>query len=291
VGRNAFVPAELTSGPFTVETARRAGLAPWQLEGSSWRPITHGIYVWAGLPPSPILDLAAARLRLPPSAVFSGLTAAWLHGLDVEPCDPIDVTVPPNAGVSSRVGLALRRNVLAPWDVTTRRGFDATTIERSLADLSLTLEIAEVIVVADAATHVGLTTVEKLSSTAHRLAFRLGPAKLRRVIDLVEPAAESPMESRLRMIIVLAGLPRPVAQHDVVGRNRELIARLDLYYPEKKLGIEYDGAVHRLSLAEDNRRQNRLLAEGVTLLRFTAGDVFRHPDRIAGQVRAMLISR
>ena len=30
----------------------------------------------------------------PPGAVFSGKTAAWLHGLEIEPCDPIDVTVP-----------------------------------------------------------------------------------------------------------------------------------------------------------------------------------------------------
>jgi hypothetical protein len=30
----------------------------------------------------------------PTGAVFSGKTAAWLHGLEIEPCDPIEMTVP-----------------------------------------------------------------------------------------------------------------------------------------------------------------------------------------------------
>ena len=32
----------------------------------------------------------------PPGAVFSGKTAAWLHGLEIEPCNPIEMTVPPS---------------------------------------------------------------------------------------------------------------------------------------------------------------------------------------------------
>ena len=38
-------------------------------------------------------QLEAAWLRLSLKAVYSGLTAAWLHGLEVDPCDPIEVTV------------------------------------------------------------------------------------------------------------------------------------------------------------------------------------------------------
>jgi hypothetical protein len=193
------------------------------------------------------------------------LTAAWLHGLDVDPCGPIDVTLPRTAGISARAGPALRRSTLSPADVTTRRGFDTTTVERSLADLSLNVDLTEAVVVADAAMHIGLTNIENLSSSADRLTHRAGPSKLRRVIQLAEPASESPMESRLRMVIVLGGLPRPVAQHEIYDRFGEFVAR--------------------------NRRQNRLLAEGTTLLRFTASDVFKHPDQVVHQVRGMLQSR
>jgi hypothetical protein len=92
-------------------------------------------------------------------------------------------------------------------------------------------------------------------------------------------------------LLVLGGLPRPQAQaslHDGFGR---FLGRPDLYYPDHHLGLEYDGGVHRTSLAEDNRRQNRLLAAGIRLLRFTAGDVLHNPDSITTQVRATLSSR
>ena len=89
------------------------------------------------------------------------------------------------------------------------------------------------------------------------------------------------------MLIVLGGLPRQAAQvsiHDQWGR---FVGRPDLYYERQRLGIEYDGAIHRGSLAEDNRRQNALLNAGVRLLRFTAADVLHHPDAVVSQVRGM----
>ena len=67
-----------------------------------------------------------------------------------------------------------------------------------------------------------------------------------------------------------------------------MIGRPDLYYREQTLGIEYDGAIHNNSLAEDNQRQNRLLDAGVRLLRFTATDVYNNPESIIKLVRAAL---
>lgn len=64
--------------------------------------------------------------------------------------------------------------------------------------------------------------------------------------------------------------------------------RIDLYYPDARLGIEYDGDGHRANLVDDDRRQNWLLARGVTLLRFTAADVYRTPESTADQVRSQL---
>lgn len=93
------------------------------------------------------------------------------------------------------------------------------------------------------------------------------------------------MESRLRMVLVLGGLPRPKAQVSIHDRGGRFIGRPDLYYEEHRLGIEYDGGVHRDSLAEDNRRQNRLLNVGIRLLRFTAGDVLNKPESVVDQVR------
>lgn len=141
------------------------------------------------------------------------------------------------------------------------------------------------------ALHAGLVSLADLNALCVARARRVGVANLRRVAGFAEPATESPMESRLRMVLVLGGLPRPQAQvplHDSQGR---FVGRPDLYYPDHRLGIEYDGGVHRTSLAEDNRRQNKLLAAGFRLLRFTAGDVLQNPDSVTTQVRTMLAHR
>jgi very-short-patch-repair endonuclease len=111
---------------------------------------------------------------------------------------------------------------------------------------------------------------------------------LRRAVEHAEPLAESPMESRLRMLLVLRGLPRPLAQVPIVDSGGEFAGRPDLFYPDQRLGLEYDGAGHRESLVDDNRRQNRLLSAGVRLLRFAAADIWQRPDEVAGLVAAHL---
>ena len=94
------------------------------------------------------------------------------------------------------------------------------------------------------------------------------------------------METRLRVVLVLGGLPRPRVQVPIHDRAGRFAGRSDLYYEEHHLGIEYDGGTHRNSLAEDNRRQNILLNAGVRLLRFTARDIFDSPGSVVAQVRA-----
>jgi len=121
---------------------------------------------------------------------------------------------------------------------------------------------------------------------AHRGAKRI--AKLRRAIEMTDPATESPMETRLRMLLVMTRLPRPRAQVSIYDHEGGFLGRPDLYYPDYKLGLEYDGGTHRDNLVADNRRQNRLLNGGIRLLRFTAADIFRTPDSVIAQVRSAL---
>jgi hypothetical protein len=107
--------------------ARRAGLERWHLEGASWRRLGPGPYVWAGLPETPALKLETARLRLPASAAFSGKTAAWLHGLDVAPADPIEAILPGQGEGWERGGVRVRRVALDDCEVVARRGWPKPT--------------------------------------------------------------------------------------------------------------------------------------------------------------------
>ena len=264
------------SGPFTCDEALRAGLSRWHLEGASWEGVGRGLYVPRRLKDDPMHLLAAARRRLPSDAVFSGFTAAWLHGIDV-PFAPIEVTLPRGAGITRRTGMRIRRLALHEGDVVSVRGNPATSMMRTLVDLFKRLSLTEAVVIADAALHLRRISLKQMDFDSFR-----------RLLHFAEPRAESPMESRLRMALVLGGLPRPRAQvsiHDQLGR---FAGRPDLYYEEQRLGIEYDGDVHRSALAADNRRQNRLLNAGVRLLRFTAADVLGNPASVVQQVREML---
>ena len=272
------MPPELTGGPFTFVEAQRAGLTRRQLQGASWRRVGAGLYVWAGLTEGPALVLAAVLRRLPAAAAFSGRTAAWLHGLDLPPCDPIDVTVPTGCGVSARSGVSVHRTRLRDREVVERRGMPATSVLRTVLDLCRRSPLMEAMVAVDMALGKGLLDLAEL---------RAHPG-LWRVAELAEPKAESAMETRLRLLLVLAGLPRPEAQVPLYDANGRFVGRPDLYYSTHRLGLEYDGSTHRDSLVSDDRRQNRLLSAGYRLLRFTAADVHRAPDSVVAQVRGAL---
>jgi hypothetical protein len=94
-----------------------------------------GLYSWVGLKESQQLVLNAVARRLPTGAAFSGRTAAWLHGLDVAPCDPIEVTIPEPIGSGRRAGASVRRAALAGDEIVLRRGLPTTSALRTVVDL------------------------------------------------------------------------------------------------------------------------------------------------------------
>lgn len=288
VGRLARVPPALTRGPFTLADAGRHGLARWHLEGDRWRRVGPGTYVSDRIAETPLMRIEAANRRLPAQGAFSGFTAAWLHGLDVPPCDPIEITVPIQCQVSTRAGMAVRRCTMERGEVVKAQGMRATSAPRTLRDLSIRLPLTEAVVMTDMVLHARLISPQTLMASVEASAGLQGVRTLREAAEHAEPASESPMETRLRMLLVLAGLPRPAVQVSIRDRYHRFVGRPDLYYRDQRLGLEYDGGTHRDTLAEDNRRQNRLLDAGVRLLRFTAGDIFQTPDLVVSQVRTAL---
>ena len=270
VPRRPRIPAELVHGPFDLATARIAGLSRAQLLGKKWRRLGPETYVHRDVSDDLLVRLRAASLRLPNVAVFSGPTAAFLHSLDTR-CNVIEATIPSPTHISRRVGITIRRRRLAPDEVVIRKGLRVTSPLRTIKDLTTRLEVVEAVVLLDTALHKRLIRLDQVP--CHR--------------EHVEPASESPMETRLRMLLVLAGLPRPLAQVRL-GDANTFIGRADLYYPDARLIIEYDGGTHKTSFAADNRRQNRLLEAGYRILRFSAPDVVGSPDDVIALVRSAL---
>ncbi len=279
----------LRAAPFNGAEALRFGVTRGQLRSSRYRPLGAGVYRWAGLKESSLVKLTAVSRRLPAGAAFSGRTAAWLHGLDVPPCEPIEVTIPEPLGSGRRSGASVRRAPLDSRDIVPRRGLPTTSPLRTLVDLGGRDPLAEGVVAADLFLHAALVTLAELGTYVERHGRTKGVARLRRVIGLAEPKAESPMETRLRMLLVQARLPRPEVQAPIHDEQGNFLGRADLLYRRQRLAIEFDGANHRERLVEDNRRQNGVVGAGFRLLRFTAGDVYRTPDVVVMQVRGALV--
>jgi very-short-patch-repair endonuclease len=94
----------------------------------------------------------------------------------------------------------------------------------------------------------------------------------------------------MRLGLVVAGLPEPTVQHTVLDSDGIFVARVDLAYERLRVGLEYDGDHHREqeTFRHDAARLNRLRLVGWTILRFTAADVLRFPERMVAQVHAAL---
>jgi len=285
-----FVPAALRSGPFTVADARAVGVTRGCLRTAAYSRLGSGLYRWAGLSESPELRLAAVARRLPAGAAFSGWSAAWLHGLDARPCDPIEVTIPDPLGAGRRAGVSVRRGALEAEYIVTRKGLPTTSALRTVVDLAGRAPLTEGVVAADIFLHARRVTIGALRIYAATHRGAKGIARLRRVLEFAEPKAESPMETRLRMLLLLAGLPRPEVQADVRDESGRLVGRPDLLYRAQRLAIEYDGGNHRERMVDDNRRQNGLIAVGLRILRFTSVDVYKGAATVALQVRHALAS-
>lgn len=196
--------------------------------------------------------------------------------------------MPMNSRTSHLARVVLRRSDFGHSEVSMVGSFRVTSRTRTVADVARRLDVVEATVVLDMALHRRIVSRRQLRDWIDSHAGFRGIGILRRALELADHRAESPMETRLRLLLILAGLPRPTLQVSLCDNRGIFLARPDLYYPIHRLAIEYDGASHRESLVGDNRRQNRLLEAGYRLLRFTAGDVITTPAPTIKMVRRAL---
>ncbi|GIE79230.1 hypothetical protein Aph02nite_51800 [Actinoplanes philippinensis] len=288
--RQPTIPDQLRSSPFRGSIAVKEGiLSRPMLRSPAWQRLLHDVYIHRDVPLDHRTWCRAAALILPPGSAIGGLSAAHLWGLEIKG-SRVSLALPRARSFRPHPHLVTHRTTLTPADLTRHEGMPVTTPERTAFDLGRRLNRADALALLDAMLHLHVLRLEVVQEMTRRRFTWPGSSVLADLIRFADPRAESPMESRLRLLLIDARLPPAIPQLEIHDNAGCFLARADLAWPEADLIAEYDGDHHRerAQFRHDVTRLNALRMAGWTVLRFTADDVLRHPRRLVATVSAAL---
>jgi hypothetical protein len=185
------------------------------------------------------LDWAyAAWLWSGRTATLVGHSAAALLGSRWVPADALVEVAHSRRAAPS--GIVVRSDELRVSDVRTIGGITCTTAARTAYDLGRRLPLETAVIRIDALLNATAVTPRSVEDIARCHPGARGIRRLRTALDLVDAGAESPQETRLRLLLVQSGLLRPVTQIPVTNEQGRVVRRIDMGWPEWPVGVEYD---------------------------------------------------
>lgn len=278
--------------PFTRADARAAGLSDAWLRRHC-RRLVAGVWIDASVVPTPRLRAQAALVLHPPGAVASHSSAARIRNAPV-PRDPDEhVTVAAPSDRRNRRGVRSHVATLAAGDIGVVAGLRVTAPARMFLELASSLSLVDLVVVGDWVVRHQALTPEDLVAYC-RSSRERHARKARRAAAYVRAGVDSPMETRLRMLLVLAGLPEPEVNRALRDEFGEVVMRLDLSWPQVKLAVEYDGRHHAEDLRQwerDGQRRELLGDEEWRLITVRSDGIFRTPEETLRRVHRALVQR
>lgn len=239
-----------------------------------------------------MLRAKGALLLHPPGAVVSRSTAARLLGMPVPNDEWEHVTVASENDRRRRHEIKCHIAQLSAAEILVVEGVRITSPERLFVDLAETLSLVDLVIAGDWLVRQRFLTAEALIALCEGCsAAHAGHA--RRAASYVRARVDSPMETRLRLLLVLAGLPEPEVNRELRDEQGVLM-RLDLCYPAVRLAVEYDGRQHLTSSSQwerDVERRNDLVAQGWLLITVTSKGLYRTPEETLVRVWQALRDR
>lgn len=192
----------------------------------------------------------------------------------------VDVSVAPG-DLIKRPGARCHRRVVDPKDLRKVDGQVLTSPVRTILDLAAQLSLIDLVMVMDSALKEKSCTREELVARARDRGVR-GIALYWRALELCDGFSESAMETLMRLLIVLSGLPAPRPQVKIYDEFETFVARTDLHAHGVRAAFEYDGGGHDepVQHARDVKRWRELRAVGYEVFPYTANDLFGAPRRI-----------
>jgi hypothetical protein len=256
---------------------------------SRYRPVYRNVYVPRDHEVTAVSRAVAAWLWSERASTLAGLSAAALHGTRwIDPELPAELYRPNGKPVG---GILIHRDELCADEMCVRRGIAATTPARTAFDLGCRKDLLSALIRVDALSNATNLRPVEVDRLALRHPGMRGLVQLRRVLALMDGGAESPQETRTRILLVRSGLPKPETQIRVIDQFNYPFARLDMGYREFKVAIEFDGAQHWTDPAQrtsDIDRYAELGALGWRIVRVSSDLLRYRPDAILGRVCAAL---
>lgn len=263
----------------------RAGRVTRRTLVSRYDAVYRNVYVCKGTEMTASTRAVAAWLWSGRQATMAGLSAAALYGTRwIETGEPAELYRRNGKPVD---GILIHRDELAGDETRLVAGIATTTPARTAFDLGRRGDRAQAVTRLDALAQATDVCAADVLPLVERHRGVRGLVQLREVLDLMDDGAESPQETRTRLLLVDAGLPRPKSQivvvGDFVGRKH---ARIDMGYDEFKVGVEYEGAQHWTDpavRANDIDRYAELAAQGWIIIRVSSDMLRYRPHTIVAR--------
>ncbi|HWF29607.1 MAG TPA: DUF559 domain-containing protein [Mycobacterium sp.] len=277
--------------PFRGTEALAAGVVTPHRLRTDFEAVHRDVYIPRGKKLTPVSRAIAAWLWSGRSATLAGLSAAALHRTAW-----IDDWLPAELNRRSRDkarGIILHSDALEDDETCVRDGVGLTTPSRTAFDLGRRKGLIAAVIRLDPlmyATDLKTADVELLADR-HRGAR--GLVQLRRALLMADGGAESPYETKTRLILIGSGLPRPQTQIEVLNDWGAVVARIDMGWEEWKVGVEFDGAQHWTDPRQRTRDIDRLVeleARGWTIIRISADMLRNRSHIVVGRTRNALVA-
>ncbi|WP_458317078.1 hypothetical protein [Mycolicibacterium brisbanense] len=189
----------------------------------SLRDKTIGAWLWSGR-----------------NGLIAGRAAAALHGALWVPDDaPVEMIWRSGRPPS---GIVVRNERIHADEITEVSGLPVTTPQRTALDLARHLHRNLAVSNLDSLARATDVKAPDVLQLADRYPRARGLRRAEVALDLMDGGAESPQETRVRLILIDDGLPRPRTQIRVTDGFND--AFIDMGYDEPKIGLDYDGKHH-----------------------------------------------
>ncbi|RBY76393.1 hypothetical protein DQ238_17785 [Geodermatophilus sp. TF02-6] len=295
---------------FTGREAVAAGYRPDEiraaLKAARWHRLRRGVYMRAhefadtrgDARLRHLVDCVAVLVSLGPGPAISHSSAARVHRFEVPRGVDGDVRLTDEVQWRCGRGYRVARAALPPADLRAVLGFGVTTPARTLIDCAREWELVDSVVAVDAALQNLRVSRAALHSAVLAASHWVGIGAAGRAVHLADGRAESPLETRGRLALLAAGLPRPELQVELHG-SRGFLARVDAWFDDAAVAVEFDGQVKYLDphggrdpgrvLWEEKRREDAVRELGVRFIRVAQEDLsLPRLGELAARTRSML---